>query len=138
MIRKIKNNQGFTLIELMIVIAIIGILAAIAIPNFIAYRNKSFCSRAETDVNSIAAATADYFSIASHVATPTFAELGITLSGTAPTNNTGGLTGVDPNNNITITVADRSSRCPLDYRTSSPGWDTNANFGTYTKTLRIN
>ncbi len=36
------NNKGFTLIELMIVIAIIGILAAIAIPNFIAYRNKSF------------------------------------------------------------------------------------------------
>ncbi len=55
------NNKGFTLIELMIVIAIIGILAAIAIPNFIAYRNKSFCSRAESDANTIAAAIADYF-----------------------------------------------------------------------------
>ena len=37
-----KNNKGFTLIELMIVIAIVGILAAIAIPQFQKYSNQQY------------------------------------------------------------------------------------------------
>jgi type IV pilus assembly protein PilA len=49
-IRRKLNKKGFTLIELMIVIAIIGILAAIAIPQFSAYRTKSYNSAGQADL----------------------------------------------------------------------------------------
>ena len=138
------NNKGFTLIELMIVIAIIGILAAIAIPNFIAYRNKSFCSRAEKDANGIAAAVADYFAIPSHVTTPVLGDLnngaGYTMSGAgSATANTGTVVGADPNVNVTITVLDGSGRCPADYQGAMTNAEDPKSFwdgaGLYTKLI---
>jgi type IV pilus assembly protein PilA len=56
-----RNEKGFTLIELMIVIAIIGILAAIAIPQFSAYRKRSYNSAAQSDLRNAATAQEAYY-----------------------------------------------------------------------------
>ena len=53
MLSRLRNRKGFTLVELMIVVAIIGILAAIAIPNFLNFRLKAKTSEAKSNLGAV-------------------------------------------------------------------------------------
>ncbi len=57
----IKNNKGFTIIELMIAVAIIGILAAIAVPAYSNYTNRAKVSEALGLADSAKTAVSEYY-----------------------------------------------------------------------------
>jgi type IV pilus assembly protein PilA len=60
-LNKKRNQKGFTLVELLIVIAIIGILAAIAIPQFSAYRVRAYNATALADIKNAYTAGQAFF-----------------------------------------------------------------------------
>lgn len=88
----IKNNKGFTIIELMIAVAIIGILAAIAIPAYSNYTARAKASEALTLADSAKTAVSEYYQ----------------SNGTLPANNSaaGLATSITGTNTSYVTVSD--------------------------------
>ena len=128
---KSNSSKGFTLMELMIVMGIIGILASYAIPNFIAYRDKAFCSQAEQNAKNTLTALSAYYANPNHTGMPSSDDLvnfeGLSLNySTTSVALTGSVTGT-----IMVIVTDESNRCPRGnvFRLSMGGaagnWSTN-------------
>lgn len=82
-----KRSRGFTLIELMIVVAIIGVLASVAIPSFINYQLSSKRTEAFANLSALAKAQKSYFA-EYNTFVPALSEPGFTLGAVPPTTTT--------------------------------------------------
>jgi prepilin-type N-terminal cleavage/methylation domain-containing protein len=117
------NEKGFTLIELMIVVAIIGILAAIAIPQFSAYRERAYIASMKADCHSIKIAEEAYF-VDNDSYTTTYDNLKTYGCANLSTGNTAAITTTDIEKNFAVQMTSSKTTAKIAYDSTTGVTDT--------------
>ncbi len=120
-----ENERGFTLIELMIVVAIIAILAGILIPNFVNARSQAQSAACESNLRAIATALELYYAdnqIYPPASAASVQPALLTVNGVAYLNNTPKDPAAQTSNaTYSLTTTQASGGGPASYTVTCPG-----------------